>query len=67
MDIANECHDGSNPNNFDGDVTIDGLPEALTPTLLTTLRLLWTLHPEALQKVALAVAVDGSNVNAGDL
>ncbi|MCB9342715.1 MAG: T9SS type A sorting domain-containing protein [Lewinellaceae bacterium] len=64
---CNECHDGSNPNNFDGDVTIDGLPGSIDANVTYNLTLTMNATSGSPSKGGFqAVAVDGSNVNAGD-
>ena len=65
---CNECHGGSNPGGFNGSVTITGMPSTVDPN--TTYPLMITLTPTAGSPVRggyQLVAVDGNNVNAGDL
>lgn len=62
------CHTGSNPGGFNGTVTIDGMPATVDPN--TTYPLIITLTPTAGSPIRggfQLVAVDGNNVNAGDL
>jgi large repetitive protein len=63
-----DCHGGNNPNNFDGSVTVEGLPSTIVPG---------TTYPLTLKMTAAAgnpnrggfqlVVVDGNNNNYGDL
>lgn len=62
---CNECHSGGN---FDGTVTVDGLPSTIEPN--TTYPLMITLTPTSGSPVRggfQLVSVDANNNNAGDL
>lgn len=65
---CNTCHDGGNPNNFNGDVIVDGMPASVDPNTVYPLTI--TLTPTAGSPIKggfQLVAVDGNNANCGNL
>ena len=65
---CNECHDGTNPNGYDGLVEVSGLPGTIESN--TTYPLTITITPTAGTPIRggfQLVVVDGNNANAGDL
>jgi len=65
---CSSCHNGSNPNGFNGTVEITGMPTDVQANGVYPLTI--TLTPTAGSPVRggfQLVAVDGSNSNAGDL
>jgi SprB repeat/Secretion system C-terminal sorting domain/HYR domain len=63
-----DCHNGSNPGGFDGDVAIDGLPATIQPSTTYPLSITITPTAGAPNKGGFQlVAVDANNANVGDL
>ena len=65
---CNSCHTGNNPNGFNGTVEITGMPTAVLPN--TVYPLMLTMTPTAgnpFRGGFQLVAVDGNNLNAGNL
>ncbi|MBK8554691.1 MAG: HYR domain-containing protein [Lewinellaceae bacterium] len=65
---CNNCHNGSNPNGYDGTVFITGLPSTIEPNMVYNLTL--TLNPTAGNPSKggyQMVVVDGNNANCGNL
>lgn len=65
---CNSCHGGGNPNGYNGNVEISGLPSTIQPNTLYPLTLTMTPTAGTPAKGGFQlVVVNGSNANAGDL
>lgn len=65
---CNGCHGGNNPNNFSGDITVDGLPATAVPGSTYPLTVRMTANGGNPSRGGFQlVVVDGANVDYGDL
>lgn len=65
---CNSCHDGSNPNGYNGTVEVTGLPATIQPNTVYPLTITLTATAGAPGKGGFQlVAVDDNNANAGNL
>lgn len=61
------CHNDGNPNNYDGDVSLSGLPATIAPNTTYPITLTMSATAGSPSKGGFqVVAVDGAGVNAGD-